>query len=212
MKNDDDEITAASGFFEPMYAASSTAGEGLPWAYMQANGQLVEWLDGQAPKTHRRNQRAMVTGCGLGDDAEEIARRGWDVMAFDVSESAIGLCLERFPKSPVDYRIADLFQPPDDWRGAFDLVFDNRTVQSLPYDLQPRAMASVAGLVASGGRLVIITEIVTPEHLSQNPPYRMLAESLTAYEDAGFGRQSWDEIPHRDDPPSRHARVVYSRS
>ncbi len=211
MTEDDDE-TAASSFFEPMYAASSTEGEGLPWAHMQANGQLVEWLDGQAPKTHRRNQRAMVTGCGLGDDAEEIARRGWEVMAFDVAESAIRLCLERFPQSSVDYRIADLFRPPDDWRGAFALVFDNRTVQSLPYELQPRAMAAVAGLVAPGGTLVVVTEIVGPEHLSQGPPYRMLAESLVAYEAAGLARQSWDEVPHREDPPSRHARVVYGRS
>ncbi len=208
MTDDDDQTSAASGFFEPLYAASSGAGEGLPWAYMEANGQLVEWLDAQ-PRGEGR--RALVTGCGLGDDAEEIARRGWDVIAFDISESAIRLCLERFPQSPVDYRIADLFGPPDDWRGAFDLVFDNRTVQSLPYALQPRAMAAVAGLVAAGGRLAVVTEIVEPEHLSQNPPYRMLAESLAAYEEAGLERQSWDEIPHREDPPSRHARVVYCR-
>ncbi|HJM50030.1 MAG TPA: class I SAM-dependent methyltransferase [Alphaproteobacteria bacterium] len=208
MTEDDDE-TAASSFFEPMYAASSTEGEGLPWAHMQANGQLAEWLRDQPPGSGRP---ALVTGCGLGDDAEEIARRGWEVMAFDVAESAIRLCLERFPQSSVDYRIADLFRPPDDWRGAFALVFDNRTVQSLPYELQPRAMAAVAGLVAPGGTLVVVTEIVGPEHLSQGPPYRMLAESLVAYEAAGLARQSWDEVPHREDPPSRHARVVYGRS
>jgi SAM-dependent methyltransferase len=207
MSEDDDE-TAASSFFEPMYAASSTNGEGLPWAHMQANGQLVEWLGAQPTGGGRR---AMVTGCGLGDDAEEIARRDWDVMAFDVAESAVRLCLERFPQSPVDYRIADLFRPPDDWRGAFALVFDNRTVQSLPYELQPRAMAAVAQLVAPGGTLVVVTEIVGPEHLSQHPPYRMLADSLAAFEVAGLARQSWDEIRWRDDPPSRHARVVYGR-
>jgi hypothetical protein len=37
-----------------------------------------------------------------------------------------------FPQSAVDYRVADLFDAPSEWRGAFDLVHELYTLQALP--------------------------------------------------------------------------------
>lgn len=65
---------------------------------------------------------ALVVGCGLGADAEYIARLGFDTVAFDVAETAIRLARERFPESTVDYVVRDLLDPPAEWLRAFDLV------------------------------------------------------------------------------------------
>ncbi|MCC5670705.1 class I SAM-dependent methyltransferase [Nostoc sp. CHAB 5784] len=40
-------------------------------------------------------QKALVIGCGLGDDAEAIASLGFEVTAFDISPTAIAWCQER---------------------------------------------------------------------------------------------------------------------
>ena len=73
-----------------------------------------------------------MVGCGLGDDAEELARRGYDAAAFDVIEKAIAWCRRRFPDSAVDYRVADVFALPEEWQRAFDLVVEIQTIESLP--------------------------------------------------------------------------------
>ena len=43
---------------------------------------------------------ALIVACGLGDDAEEVSRRGYRVTAFDLVPAAIEHCRERFPIRP----------------------------------------------------------------------------------------------------------------
>ena len=95
------------------------------------------WLDspdwpGDCPARHADGGEALVIGCGLGDDAEELARRGYAVTAFDISPTAIARCRERFPQSPVHYRVADVPRLPGEWQGRFGLAVEINTIQSLP--------------------------------------------------------------------------------
>jgi len=90
------------------------------------------------------------------DDAEELARRGLDVTAFDIAPTAIQWCRRRFPQSRVHYQVADLLNPPLEWTGAFDLVLESYTLQVLPPTLRGRAMQSLAGCLAERGRLLLI--------------------------------------------------------
>ena len=98
-------------WFEELYAEALNAGTSvIPWADRKPNPNLLEWLDREG--TEGAGKSAIVVGCGLGDDAEELSRRGFSVTAFDISSSAIAMARRRFAGSAVDYAVADLFRSP----------------------------------------------------------------------------------------------------
>ena len=68
-------------WFEELYAGANRDSEEIPWAKMEANPKMVEWIAERPEITGR----ALVVGCGLGDDAEWLSVAGFDVTAFDLS-------------------------------------------------------------------------------------------------------------------------------
>ena len=125
------------GWFETLYSTAAGDTSLIPWADQKANHNLTSWLDRERVKGIGRS--AIVVGCGLGDDAEELARRGFAVSAFDISQSAIDWCRQRFASSPVKYAQADLLNVPGEWRGKFDFVFESYTIQALPRSLRAKS-------------------------------------------------------------------------
>lgn len=146
---------AALPAFEEIYARAGDDLRSVPWARLAPHPLLVMWLDSARSQPTAAGGEALVVGCGLGDDAEELARRGYAVTAFDVSPTAITRCQERFQRSPVDYRAADVLNLPAAWRGRFDLVVEINTLQSLPRRDRLAAVAAIAGTVARGGLLFV---------------------------------------------------------
>jgi len=114
------------GWFEEFYAKANGDIHKVYWADLSPNPLLLDWVEqGAGPSL----KRAITIGCGLGDDAEVLAQHGYRVTAFDISPSAISMCQKRFPDSSVEYVIADLFNPPPEWRRGFDLVYECNTIQ-----------------------------------------------------------------------------------
>ena len=145
---------AALPTFEEIYARAGDDLGSVPWVRFAPHPLLVMWLD-SADSPPSAAGEALVVGCGLGDDAEELASRGYAVTAFDVSPTAITRCRERFPRSPVGYRAADVLNLPAAWRGRFGLVVEINTLQSIPRRDRPAAVAAIAGTVARGGLLFV---------------------------------------------------------
>src|SRR3954454_7169014 len=134
--------------FESLYRRVGDNLEDVPWAKLAPTAPLVAWLEREWPRGE--GERALVVGCGLGDDAEELDGRGFDVSAFDISQTAIDWCRRRFPETGVDYRAADLLELPGEWSRGFALVIEIITIQSLPLALRERAVAAIGGTVAAG--------------------------------------------------------------
>ncbi len=194
--------------FEEIYARAGSDLASIPWAALTAHPALVAWLDDQPAPA---GTAALVVACGLGDDAEELARRGYRVTAFDVSPTAIELCRERFPGSRVDYRVADLFALPTGWTASFGLVVEIRTLQSLEPDQRPQAARAIAGTVAPGGRLFVRTAGRDPAEPLTSRPWPLTRAELRPFTDAGLV-----EAALRDDPPAAGSRfrtftAVYER-
>jgi SAM-dependent methyltransferase len=179
--------------FEEMYAAAGDDLAAVPWANLRPFPPLVEWLDGAgaavgggaAGVDGARGATALVIGCGYGDDAEELARRGFAVSAFDLSPTAIGRARERFPAGRVDYRVADLLDLPAEWTGRFDLVVEIRTLQSLPVAVRRRAAAAIAATVAPGGRLWLFALGRETHAPHETRPWPVVPEELAELERPG---------------------------
>jgi SAM-dependent methyltransferase len=173
--------------FEEMYAAAGDDFAALPWAGLKPFPLLVEWLDGAGAGV---GGEALVVGTGLGDDAEELARRGFAVTAFDLSPTAIERARERFPESTVDYRPADLLDLPAEWRERFDLVVEIRTLQSMPIGDRAKAAAAIAGTVAPGGLLWLFALGRDSHHPGESRPWPVTEEELAVLEASGLTWES----------------------
>jgi len=76
-----------SAWFDVLYAEAQGDVTKVPWAKLAPHPYLQEWLAHHQP--FALGQKALIIGCGLGDDAEALAKLGFDVTAFDISLTAI---------------------------------------------------------------------------------------------------------------------------
>ena len=141
------------GWFEDLYSQAGEDPSIIPWAELEPNPNLVNWLDQHGPAGFGL---ALKIGSGLGDDAEELARRGFKTTAFDISKSAILWSQRRFPKSSVSYIVANLFSAPKEWQGKFQFVLESYTLQVLPPDLRPEAIRCIASLARQQGEMRLL--------------------------------------------------------
>ncbi|MBM3576828.1 MAG: class I SAM-dependent methyltransferase [Alphaproteobacteria bacterium] len=193
-------------WFETVYTLAEGDPAGVPWAYLEPRPLLEEWL-----ATHSIvGLRALDVGCGLGDNAEALARAGARVVAFDLVERAAQWARERFPKSEVDYQVADLFNAPKEWRGAFDLVHELYTLQALPEALFPDAARALASFVASGGTLLIISRARDEGEALGGPPWPLTRKDIESFAVDGLRLVSLEDIPASGDFP-RHWRAEFRR-
>ena len=199
----------AVGWFEPLYTSAAGDPRAISWADMCPNPNLLAWLAG--PHGGQLGTRALVVGCGLGDDAEELARRGQQLTAFDVAATAVDWCRRRFPQSAVAYVVADLLQPPDAWRGAFDFVFEAYTLQVLPPQVRKQAMQNLAACIAPGGTLLVIARGREPHEPEGDMPWPLMRAELSTLERVGLTCESFEDYLDAEDPPVRRFRATYRR-
>ena len=75
------------GWFEVLYSTANGDSHSISWADMAANPNLLSWLDRN--EMGAGGKKAIIIGCSLGDDAEALPQRGFEVVAFDISKTAM---------------------------------------------------------------------------------------------------------------------------
>lgn len=195
------------GWFEALYVEAGGDTARIPWADLVPNPHLLKWLD----ENDRRGEghHALVVGCGLGDDAELLAARGFSVTAFDISAEAINWCKRRYPDSTVDYAAADLFEPPAEWREAFHLVVEANTFQVLPSELRPSAISALVNCVTQGGSLLVIARGREPDDDPGSMPWPLTRGDLEPFTQSGLKLISFEDFFDQEDPPVRRFRAHY---
>ncbi len=195
------------GWFEALYqAADGDAGE-IPWADLRPNPMLERWLAARPDL----GGTALVVGCGLGDDAEALARAGWTVTAFDVSTTSIAWCRRRFAHSRVDYQVADLLQQPPAWRASFDLVAEIYTLQSLPPSMRPAAIDALIDALRVGGRLLVITRGRDDAATPSGPPWPVSVAELEQLTQRQLSLDRFEDFYDDEAPPQRRFVALYRR-
>lgn len=199
----------ATGWFEALYAGAEGNEGAIPWADRVANPNLVGWLDQQQVRGEGR--RALVVGCGLGDDAEELARRGFVVTAFDISPTAVAWCQKLYPDSPVKYVAANVLEVVPEWRRSFDFIFEAYTLQVLGPELRARAIPHIAEYVAPRGKLLVVCRGREPEDYPGDMPWPLTTAEMEQFQAAGLQEVEFEDYMDQEEEPRRRFRVQYKR-
>ncbi len=193
-------------WFKTVYDLAADDPACVPWADEAAHPLLADWLG----RHDIAGLRALDVGCGLGDNAEALTAAGARTSAFDLSERAIAWAKRRFPATTVDYRAADLFDAPEQWRGAFDLVHECYTLQALPNQLLPEAGRALASFLAPGGRMLVIARSRPNPAAPNGPPWPLSQDDMKALASNGLAIEEIEELAPVDEP--MHWRALYRRA
>jgi Thiopurine S-methyltransferase (TPMT) len=198
-----------TGWFEVLYREAEAGKSTLPWADRGVNPGLLQFWKAHPQET--RGRTALVIACGLGDDAEQLAAWGFATTAFDIAETAIRAARSRFPASQVNYRVADLFAPPSEWRHAFDFVFEANTVQALPHTVRSQAIRNIASFVQPAGQLLAIVRARQSQDPKGELPWPLTRSEMDEFVAAGLREELFEDFFDDEEPPTRRFRALYRR-
>ncbi|KAB7881980.1 class I SAM-dependent methyltransferase [Poseidonibacter ostreae] len=142
-----------TGWFDSIYIDAQGDYKSVFWADLQPSPYLVKWLK-ENPASSKQ-KKAIVVGCGVGDDAQALSEYGYEVIGFDISKEAIKLCKSRYPNSKVTYLVADLFDYDKQWLENFDVVYECNTIQVLPGKYRIQARKAISNLVKKQGYALV---------------------------------------------------------
>jgi SAM-dependent methyltransferase len=202
-----------TGWFEPVYAAAGEGVTHVPWVDLQPNRHLLAWLRRERPAGAGRageGRRAVVVGCGTGDDAELLREQGFETIGFDIAPTAIAWARRRFPDT--EFRVADLLALPEDMLEAFDLVFEAYTLQALPVEIRSAAIDGVASLLAAGGTLLVVTFGRSADEDPGRLPWPLTREELARFREQRLRERRFEDYRDDVEPERRRFRVEYARS
>ncbi len=199
--------------YESVYNEAHGDAARIPWPSRMASPALVNWLNAVAPTLVRCGARVAVAGCGLGHDAREVIRRGYEVTAFDVSATAIRWARSLDLDHANSYVQADLFKVPARWMRRFDLVVDGNNLSYFAPGSQPAAIAALAALLAPHGHLLVFCAgAAGGSDAEEGPPWplseRRLREAASL---AGLAAQG-PVACFSDDEDQLRLRAVFHRA
>ena len=198
--------------FEHLYRSAAGDSSVIPWSDGHPNPAMVTWLDVIGPGLLRSGCRVAVVGCGLGEDARELIRRGYDVTAFDSSQTAVEWARRLDPANAQSYQVADLLELPAALAHRFDLVVEIYTLQSMPPAWRQEMMNGLSSLLNSRGHLLVICREELPdEPRSDEPPWPVSSQDLVSLASAsGLAIDgSLDSFDDDQDPPVRRLRGLF---
>ena len=197
------------GWFDALYKESEGDTEKIPWADMAPNRFFKAWSESTALRGDGR--KALVVGCGLGDDAKFLNDLGFKVTAFDISATAIEWAKRVYGETDIQFETADLFQPFRGWLGAYEFVLEIYTIQPLPMDLRERAIDAVAAFVAPGGRLVVVTRGREDDEEVDVVPWPLSRGDLSRFKENGLSEIGFQDV-WDDEDEQRRFIVEYLRN
>lgn len=141
----DAEGKSSEAFWEERYQAQEHPSTGRPNALLAEVAELLPV------------GRALDLGCALGDDANWLAARGWQVVGVDVSPNAVARAAARAGElgqsDRVSFQQHDLATSFPD--GEFDLVSSVHFQSPVDFD-RPAVLRRAAASVTPGGLILVI--------------------------------------------------------
>jgi len=201
------EHNKASAWFNDLYEEHKENHEKIPWARKAVNPLLQSYLEDES-NTHKG--KALVVGCGLGDDAHALEVAGYEVVAIDVSEAALEIAKERSVGSSIKYEKQDIFDMPQKYDEHFDFVFEALTIQSLPREFREKMIAAVVKTLAPNAKLLVVAHKQQREF--DGPPWPLTQEEVDLFKSHGLKELSFELHTGESQVSSTHFRVLYQNT
>lgn len=197
------------GWFDALYKEAAGDNELIPWADLEPNRFLREWAE--ANNLQGDGRKALVVGCGIGDDARYLYDLGFKVTGFDISPTAIEWAKRVHSETDIVFEVADLFQPPRGWLSEFDFVLEVYTIQPLPIEMRGQVIDAIAGFVAPGGELVVVTHGREDDEEPDIVPWPVSRRDLSRFASSGLKQTDFQVMPGDEDQPAPRFVVKYIR-
>lgn len=199
-----------TGWFDSIYSDAQGDYKAVFWADLEPSPYLVSWCK-KNPISKNRN-KAIVIGCGVGDDAEALSAFGYEVIAFDIAPSAIELCKNRYPNTKVNYLVADLFDYPKEWFQNFDLVYECNTIQVLPGKYRIQARKAISSLISENGHVLVSCRSRNKDEQKDDIPLPLDKEEIDKFiKSDGLEEQSFLAYDDTQIPSVPHFFAVYKK-
>lgn len=147
-----------------------------PWDKDSPAPAMRQWLE-----RHAVSGRALVPGCGRGHEVALALVHGLDALGLDIAPTAIAEAQARYPELAGRFVIGDLFNPPMEMRGAFDVVLEHTCMSALP-PLRRRDYRRGVDWVLRPGGLLVGVWFIHPDldPGEEGPPFPFSESDLTA--------------------------------
>lgn len=199
-----------TGWFDSVYKNAEGDHTQVFWADLEPSAYMLSWLD--ACESKHTGKKAVVIGCGVGDDAQALAEYGYEVTAFDISPEAIKLCQKRYPNSKVNYVVADLFDYPVAWKENFDLIYECNTIQVLPGEYRLKAQQAMVSLLKNKGNLLVSCRSRNSTQLQDAIPLPLDKRELTLFSCClGLKEVSFLAYDDTQEPPVPHFFACFTK-
>jgi len=196
-----------TAWFEELYKNSGEDESAIPWAKLTVNVFLQQYLENH---TGTRG-KALVIGCGLGDDAMALDEAGFDTVAIDISPSALEWAQKRFPDATILFEEHNIFEMPQKYIGYFDFVFEAFTIQSLPLRYRADMIKAISSVLAPAGKLLVVAHAKNEGEVYKGPPYPVLANELGLFKMQGLKELSFSIYEEPSGPSSLKYVALYQR-
>jgi methyl halide transferase len=125
--------------------------------------------------------RALVPGCGRGHEVALAVKHGLDAMGLDIAPTGVAEARAQYPHLAERFVTGSLFDPPEEMRGAYDVVLEHTCMSAMPPTLRADYRRGIDLTLRRGGLLIgvwFIDPALDPGE--EGPPYPFSVADLTA--------------------------------
>ena len=165
----------------------------MNWDEMYQKGQVF-WNRGapsppmkQYLERHAVRGRALVPGCGHGHEVALAVEHGLDATGLDIAPTGVAEARALYPHLAARFVTGDLFDPPEEMRGAFDVVLEHTCMSALPRTMRADYRRGLDLILRRGGLLIGVW-FINPglDPGEEGPPYPFSVADLTALFAEGY--------------------------
>ncbi len=159
----------------------------MNWEEIYAKGEVF-WNKGEPSpplKQYLQRQtvrgRALVPGCGHGHEVALAVAHGLDAIGLDIAPTGVAAAKALYPHLAERFVAGDLFDPPAEMRGAFDVVIEHTCMSGLHPSLRPTYRQGIDLTLRRGGLLIGVWYIEPDlDPGDEGPPFPFAVPDLTA--------------------------------